>query len=58
MVADKADWNNDRSGGHIKGLAVHKSFGTYVGQVDDMEETKAENIALKKWYVPLTVISL
>lgn len=56
-VADKADWNNDRSGGRIKGIAVHKSFGTYVAQVADMEETKAENIVLKKWYA-LTVILL
>ena len=58
MVADKADWNNDRSGGRIKGIAVHKSFGTYVAQVTDMEETKAENIAVKKWYAPLTGILL
>ncbi len=48
LVADKADWNNDRSDGRIKGIAVHKSFGTYVAQVADMEETEAGKYRVRK----------
>ena len=48
LVADKAHWNNVRSDGRIKGIAVHKSFGTYVAQVADMEETEAGKYRVRK----------
>ena len=36
MVADKAGWNTRQQDGKIKGIALHKSFGTYVAQVADL----------------------
>ena len=36
MVADKARWNTRQQDGKIKGIALHKSFGTYVAQVADL----------------------
>ena len=39
LVADKANWHSDAPD-RIKGLAVHKSFGSYVAQVADIRVDK------------------
>ncbi len=36
LVADKSGWNRPRAPGHARGVAVHKSFGTYVAQVAEI----------------------
>lgn len=36
LAADKAGWNAPKPEGRIKGIALHKSFGTYVAQVVDI----------------------
>jgi isoquinoline 1-oxidoreductase beta subunit len=48
LVAEKADWHDDYSGERIKGIAVHKSFGTYVAQVADLERTRSGKYRVKK----------
>ena len=48
LVAEKADWRADHSGERIKGIAVHKSFGTYVAQVADLERTRSGKYRVKK----------
>ena len=48
LVAEKADWRADHSGKRMKGIAVHKSFGTYVAQVADLERTRSGKYRVKK----------
>ena len=40
LVAEKSNWNGKNEPGRLKGLAVHKSFGTYVAQVADLKVDK------------------
>lgn len=40
LVAEKSNWNGKNEPGRLKGLAVHKSFGTYVAQVADLRVDK------------------
>ena len=39
LVAKKANWSGQQPDGRIKGMAVHKSFGTYIAQVSDLSLT-------------------
>ena len=40
LVAEKSNWNDKNEPGRLNGLAVHKSFGTYVAQVADLKVDK------------------
>ena len=48
LAADKANWNGTQPDGRIKGLAVHKSFGTYVAQVSDLSITSSGDFKVDK----------
>jgi isoquinoline 1-oxidoreductase beta subunit len=43
LVAEKAGWNAKNTSGRLKGLALHKSFGSYVAQVADLSVDKNGN---------------
>src|SRR5690606_22402240 len=36
LVAEKSNWNKPLAKGLYRGIAVHKSFGTWVGQVAEV----------------------
>ena len=48
LVADKSGWGVRQSEGRIKGIAVHKSFGTYVAQVVDLSIAESGEYRVEK----------
>jgi isoquinoline 1-oxidoreductase beta subunit len=48
LVADKSGWGVRQSEGRIKGIAVHKSFGTYVAQVVDLSIAESGEYTVEK----------
>lgn len=48
LAAEKAGWGRDIGEGAGRGIAVHKSFGTYVAQVIDVSVTDSGAISIDK----------
>ncbi len=48
ICADKAGWGNDLAEGHFRGLAVHKSYYSYVAHVVDLSVEDDGNIRVHK----------
>jgi len=42
LAAEKAGWDDERPANHGRGIAIHKSFGTIVAQVVDVEITNGK----------------
>ncbi|MDB3935266.1 xanthine dehydrogenase family protein molybdopterin-binding subunit [Granulosicoccus sp.] len=48
LVADKAGWTGQTENGKGRGIAVHKSFGTYVAEVADVSVNDEGAISIDK----------
>lgn len=48
LAADKAGWNVPQTQGLIKGIALHKSFGTYVAQVVEIAIAESGEYSVEK----------
>ena len=49
LVAEKAGWDGTSASGKGRGIAVHKSFGTYVAQVADVSVNAEGAISIDKF---------
>ncbi|MEP1208848.1 MAG: molybdopterin cofactor-binding domain-containing protein [Rhizobiaceae bacterium] len=50
LVAEKSGWGADMKNGHSRGLAVHKSFNTYVAEVCDISIDAADEVKIEKFW--------
>ncbi|MFK8079999.1 MAG: molybdopterin cofactor-binding domain-containing protein [Granulosicoccus sp.] len=50
LAADKAGWGGDLPSGTGRGIAVHKSFGTYVAEVAEVSVNAEGLISIDKFY--------
>lgn len=50
ILADKADWGSPVEKGKGRGIAVHKSFESYVAQVADVSVDDSGSISIDKFY--------
>jgi isoquinoline 1-oxidoreductase beta subunit len=48
LVAEKAEWDKPAAPGRFRGVAVHKSFNTYVAQVAEISRTDKGAIKIEK----------
>ena len=48
LAADKADWTTPLPPGRARGIAVHKSFGTTVAQVAEVQVEENDNYRVEK----------
>ena len=48
LAADRADWNGPLPEGHSRGVAVHKSFGTFVAEVVETSGDADNGIVIEK----------
>ncbi len=48
LAAERADWNGPLPDGHSRGVAVHKSFGTFVAEVVDISGDVDNGIVIEK----------
>lgn len=51
LVAEKANWGSPVEGGRYRGIAVHKSFNTYVAEVAEISMTDGTVKVEKVWCV-------
>ncbi|MBO0344097.1 xanthine dehydrogenase family protein molybdopterin-binding subunit [Roseibium limicola] len=47
-VADKSGWSNKAPEGHARGVAVHKSFGSYVAEIVEVSGTVEDGVKIEK----------
>ena len=47
LAADRADWNGPLAEGHSRGVAVHKSFGTFVAEVVEVSGDADNGIVIE-----------
>ena len=48
LAADRSDWNGPLPDGHSRGVAVHKSFGTFVAEVVEISGDADNGIVIEK----------
>ncbi|MDE0097953.1 MAG: molybdopterin-dependent oxidoreductase [Gammaproteobacteria bacterium] len=48
MVAEKSGWDRPPAPGRTRGVAAHKSFGTYVAQVVEISRDAADSVKVEK----------
>ena len=48
LAAEKGNWTAPLPDGHARGVAVHKSFGTYVAEVAEVSKDADGNIQIEK----------
>ncbi|MFK7858329.1 MAG: molybdopterin cofactor-binding domain-containing protein [Granulosicoccus sp.] len=48
LAADKAGWGSETASGKGRGIAVHKSFGTYVAEVVEVSENSEGAISIDR----------
>ncbi len=48
LAADRAGWTMPPAAGHSRGVAVHKSFGTFVAEVVEISGTAEDGVAIEK----------
>jgi len=48
LVADKSGWTQPVAEGHSRGVALHKSFGTYVAEVVEISGNANDGITVEK----------
>ena len=49
-VAEMSNWNEAMPAGQYRGLALHKSFGSIVGQVAQITQTDEKSFSIDKYY--------
>ena len=47
LAAEKGNWGNPAAG-NVQGIAVHKSFGSFVAEVVEVSDTPADGIQIEK----------